>query len=100
MAKSEYKIRSKIWLYPGMAGWHFLSVPKRQTAEIKKAYVGKTKGWGSLPVEATIGKTSWKSSIFPESKSGTYLLPLKAAVRKKEDIFADDMVTFSIKILV
>ncbi len=81
-----------------MAGWHFLSVPKKEATEIKKAYAGKTKGWGSLPVEAKVGKTSWKSSIFPESKSNTYLLPLKAAIRRAEDIFADDMVTFTIKI--
>lgn len=83
-----------------MAGWHFISVPKKESAEIKKAYAGRTKGWGSLPVEATIGKTSWKSSIFPDSKSGTYLLPLKAAIRKSERIYADDTVTFTITIRV
>ncbi len=83
-----------------MTGWHFLSVPKKETAEIKKAFAGKTKGWGSLPVEAKVGKTSWKSSIFPESKSNTYLLPLKAAIRRAESIFADDTVTFAIKIKV
>ncbi len=99
MREIAYKMRSKAWLCPGMTGWHFPSLPKKQSEEIKKTYAGvKRKGWGSLPVEARIGKTTWKSSIFPDSRPGTYLLPLKASVRKAEGIFADDTVTFSIKI--
>jgi hypothetical protein len=46
----------------------------------------------------TIGQTVWKTSIFPDSKSGSYLLPLKAEVRKKEKIGVGDTLTFSIEI--
>jgi hypothetical protein len=53
-------------------------------------YKGLTKGWGSLPVEVTIGKTTWKTSIFPDSKSGTFILPIKAVVRKKEEVYEGD----------
>ncbi|TAK56852.1 DUF1905 domain-containing protein [Patescibacteria group bacterium] len=94
-----YKMRSEVWIYPGMAGWHFVGVPKKQGVEIKKKYGRDAKGWGSLPVQVTIGKTSWVTSIFPDKKSGTYLLPLKAQVRKKEDIFAKDLINFKIEIL-
>lgn len=83
-----------------MAGWHFLSVPKKQSEEIKSEYGSMKKGWGSLPVMATMNKTSWKTSIFPDKKSGTYLLPLKAEIRKKESVFAHDEVQFLIEILV
>lgn len=100
MKSSVYKIKSEVWLYPGMAGWHFLGVPKMQSAEIKEKYGARAKGWGSLPVEVTIRRTIWTTSIFPDNKSGTYLLPLKACARKKENIFARDKVFFSIKILV
>ena len=58
------------------------------------------RGWGSLPVTVTIGKTSWKTSIFPDAKAGAYLLPLKADVRKKEKILASDTVSFSLEIRV
>lgn len=97
---SVYKMKSEVWLYPGMAGWHILGVPKKQSAEIKGRYGARAKGWGSLPVEVTIRKIIWTTSIFPDKKSGTYLLPLKALVRKKENIFARDIVSFSIEILV
>lgn len=98
-AKAEYKVRSKIWLYPGMAGWHFLTVTEKQSKEIKKTFEGKSRGWGSLPVEVTLGKTKWKTSIFPDKKSGTYLLPLKAAVRMKEGVAHGETVSFVIQVL-
>lgn len=98
MTPRIFKVKSSVWLYPGMAGWHFVSVPKKESEKIKKEFGQHAKGWGSLPVLVTIGKTSWKTSIFPDKKSGTYLLPLKAQVRKKERIFSEDRITFSIAI--
>ena len=89
-----------MWLYPGMAGWHFVTVPKKQSAEIKKLFGGMARGWGSLPVLITIGKTSWKTSIFPDKKAGAYLLPLKADVRKKQGISSGDAVNFLLGIRV
>lgn len=98
--KKEYKVRSQVWLYPGMAGWHFIGIPKKESAHITKDFSDQKKGWGSLPVTVTLGKTSWETSIFPDKKSGTYLLPLKAAVRNKEKVSAEDKVTFTIKLRV
>lgn len=83
-----------------MAGWHFVFVPKKQSTEIKKSFGTPKRGWGSIPVVVTIGKTTWKTSIFPDKQSGGYLLPLKTEVRKKEDIFANDSISSVIKILV
>jgi len=100
MAQKKYKLRSEVWLYPGMSAWHFISVPKRASEEIKATFGKNARGWGSLPVVATIGKTSWKTSIFPDKKSGTYLLPLKVSVRKAERILAKDKVTFHLEITI
>jgi hypothetical protein len=95
----KYQISGKIWLYPGeSANWHFFTIPKKESGEIKTAYTGLTRGWGSLPVSVTIGKTNWETSIFPDSKSGTYILPLKAVVRKKEHLYEGDTCTVSIEI--
>ncbi len=99
MRKHHYQLKNKVWLYPGMAGWHFVNVPKKQSDEIKKLYGTLTRGWGSVPVTATIGSTSWNTSIFPDKKSGSYLLPLKAEVRKKEQISSGNIVTFTLEIM-
>ena len=97
-AKNIFKVRSKVFLYPGMAGWHFIGLPKKQSEEIKERFGATARGWGSLPVQVTLGKTSWKTSIFPDKKSGTYLLPLKADVRSKEEVAHGDTVDFVIDI--
>lgn len=98
MMKTNYTMRAKVWLYPGMAAWHFLTLPKKQASDVKKKFGVLARGWGSLPIVVTVGKTSWKTSIFPDKKSGSYLLPLKADVRKKENIKAGDSVVFKLEI--
>ena len=93
-----YSLRAEAWLYPGMAGWHFLTVPKTQGKEIKGLFGDAARGWGSLPVRVTIGATSWTTSIFPDKKSGSYVLPLKLVVRKAEGIEAGDCVAFTLEV--
>lgn len=79
-----------------MSAWRFLALPVKEGKEIKEKYGKRAKGWGSLPVSVTIGRTSWDTSIFPDKKSGTYVLPLKAKIRKAEDIADDASVRFSL----
>lgn len=96
--KKKYKMKAKVWLYPGMAGWHFVYIDKKISTEIRAAQAEKPhRGWGSVRVRATIGKTSWETSIFPDQE-GPYLLPVKAPVRKKEGIGDGDTVTLTIQI--
>ncbi len=98
MAVDRYRMRAKVWLYPGMAGWHFVTLPKRRAEEITERFGEMKRGWGSLRVTVTIGGTTWKTSIFPDKDSGSYVLPLKAEVRKAEGIVEGDTVTFSLEV--
>lgn len=92
----SYTLTSRVIVYPGVAGWRFLSLPTTEGKKIKEAHGKHAKGWGSLPVSVTTGKTTWETSIFPDKKSGTYLLPLKAKVRKAEAISDNDTVTYKL----
>lgn len=74
--------QGKVYRWAANEAFFLVSVPKDLSDEIKEISEGLTKGFGSLKVEATIGKTVWRTSIFPDSKSGQFDLPLKAAVRK------------------
>ncbi len=91
-----YNISSKVIVYPGMGGWRFLIVPRKVGKEIKEQFGKYAAGFGSLKVKVVIGKTTWKTSIFPDKKAGTYLLPLKADVRKSEAIADGSKVNFRI----
>jgi len=101
MSNNLFKMRSRVWLYPGsQAAWHFLTLPKSTAKIIREEFKNIKRGWGSLPVMATIGATTWKTSIFPDKKTGSYLLPLKSQIRKKNNIHANDLVSFTLKIAV
>jgi len=91
-------MKSKVLPYPGMDSWRFAYIDKKISEKIRVAQAKKPRrGWGSVRVRATIGKTSWDTSIFPD-KDGPYLLPLKAAVRKKEEILDGDTIMLTIQI--
>jgi hypothetical protein len=95
----KYKVSSTVWVYPGMAAWRFAHVDKKQSEDIKERFGKKRRGFGSVPVFITLGKSSWKTSIFPDKQSGTYLLPLKAKVRLAEGILDEDKVDFTMEIM-
>ena len=99
MQQAEFQMKAKVWLYPGPAAWHFISLPKKEAKIIRENFSAISRGFGSLKVEVTIGQTSWKTSIFPDKKHDTYVLPLKKDIRTKENIKLDQTVTFTIKIL-
>src|SRR5688572_30120702 len=95
-SKTKYKLRSQVIPYPGFGGWHFLYVNEKVSSEIKERFKSKKRGFGSLRVTVTLGKTVWETSIFPDSHSRGYVLPLKASIRKKESVYARDMVDFTV----
>lgn len=94
----SYKLKAKVMLYSGNAAWHFALVPKVLSAKIKKTFSGMEAGFGSLKVLAQVGKSVWKTSIFPDTKKGIYMLPLKASVRKTENIKAGQTINLNLTI--
>jgi hypothetical protein len=107
----QYTFRSKLWIYNNLtkkstnAGnmvgrWYFITLPKKITVELKSQYSGLKRGWGSLPVQITVGQTTWNTSIFPDSKLGSFVLPVKAGVRKKEGLEDGKMVSLVLRVRV
>jgi hypothetical protein len=56
-------------------------------------------GFGSVRVAVTVGTTSWRTSIFPDSKTRTYLLPVKKEVRDAEKLETVDNVRARVQIV-
>lgn len=79
------------------ASWYFVATD-RSLATTIKTQAKATKGFGSIPVRATVGKTSWSTSLFPD-KQKVYLLPMKVDVRRKEDIREGDRVRVTIALI-
>jgi len=86
----------KILFWRGPAPWFFVAVPAKQSHEIKAVSGLVTYGWGVIPVLVRIGKTKFTTSLFP--KDGKYLVPIKASVRKAENLEKDDKVPIRLEI--
>jgi hypothetical protein len=85
----KYEFTSKPWQYTGPGGWYFISLPEKMAKEIRKVLKSEEEGWGRLKAIAKIGNSEWKTAIWFDTKMNTYLLPLKAEIRKLENLTID-----------
>lgn len=86
----ELEFSGELWFWRGPAPWHFVTVPDDKCAALAESAALVSYGWGVVPVTAQIGETEFQTSLFP--KDGRYLVPVKAWVRKAEDLELGDMV--------
>ena len=84
----ELVFAGRVIEWRGPSPYYFVPVPDAESADIREVAAMATYGWGVIPVEARIGEVAFETSLFP--KDGGYLLPLKDAVRKPQQLSAGD----------
>ena len=94
-----YTFDAELWLYEGEAAWHFVTVPGDVSDDIEARTEGRRRGFGSVRVRATLGATTWTTSVFPDRGRRAYLLPVKKEVRRDEDVEAGDRVRVGLELL-
>jgi hypothetical protein len=87
----ELRFSGTIWYWRGPAPWYFVTVPEEDSQELQDVSSALTYGWGVIPVQARIGRSTWDTSLFP--KDGLYALPIKTAIRRAEDVDEGDLVS-------
>jgi Domain of unknown function (DUF1905) len=95
---ARFHFKAKLWRHGGQAAWHFVTAPKEVSAQMRALTQGLRNPFGSLRVIATIGETTWRTSVFADTKAGAFLLPVKADVRRKEKIGHGDTASVSLEI--
>jgi hypothetical protein len=94
-----YRFRTALWKWQGDSAWHFVTVPFDVSDEIEARTTHVKRGFGSVRVRATIGGTTWETSVFPDSKAEAYVLPVKAGVRKAERITPGDEADVELEVI-
>lgn len=79
-----FAFTATLWEYDGAAAWYFLSLPHDLADAVADASDERRAGFGSVRVEVTIGDSTWRTSLFPDARRATYVLPVKRAVRTAE----------------
>ena len=92
-------VAGPLWLWSGEGGsWHFVTIPEEEAGGLRAAAFAGPRGFGSVRVEAAINGVTWRTSVFPQ-KSGGYILPVKAEVRRKAGIAAGDEVRVELMLI-
>ena len=87
----ECTFRANLWVWDARRSdtWTFVTVPADLSDELRVS-AGPPHGFGSIPVQVSVGGSTWRTSVFPDKESGCYVLPIKAAVRRAEGLAAGD----------
>ena len=87
---------NNMWYWRGPAPHYFVTVPAKYYHDLKAIVGFVTYGWGMIPVTVWIGKSKWNTSLFP--KDGGYIVPIKASIRKAEQLAEGDQVALRFEV--
>ena len=90
-----------LWIWDARRGdsWTFVTLPVEASEEIRDLTDGLRRGFGSVRVRAAIGRSTWTTSIFPDSARNAYVLPIKKAVRRAESLDSGDVATVTVELI-
>ena len=94
----QLEFTARVFHWRGPAPYHFVAVPPDEVEELQEAAALVSYGWGMVPVTVLIGGTEWTTSLWP--KDGSYVVPLKDAIRRAEGIGEGDEVTIRLSVAV
>jgi hypothetical protein len=91
----DFQFEGPVIEWRGPAPFYFVAIPEDEGADIKLAAKG-IEYWGQVPVMVRIGEVEFTTALFP--KDGSYLLPLKAAVRRSAGLEVDHLVAVALDV--
>jgi hypothetical protein len=94
----DLEFTGEVWFWRGPSPFHFVTVPAEEGSALEATAGLVSYGWGMIPVTATLGDTCWTTSLYP--KEGSYVVPLKDAVRRAESVEVGDTVTVRLVVAV
>jgi hypothetical protein len=95
---TRLRFTAELWRWEAQSGWFFVTVGDDASARIHEM-PRPPRGFGSVRVRATVGGTTWTTSVFPDSTRGAYVLPVKKAVRRAERLDEGDPAEFALEVL-
>ncbi|OLT54063.1 DUF1905 domain-containing protein [Cellulosimicrobium sp. CUA-896] len=98
-AGTRFEFEAELWRWQARTdSWVFLALPEQVSDEIADLPLPPA-GFGSVKVAVTLGGSRWSTSIFPDAGRRTYVLPVKAAVRRAEKVDVGDVVRVGVETL-
>lgn len=87
-----------LWEHDSVGAWCFVTVPEELSDDLLLS-AGPPTAFGSIRVEVRVGGSVWRTSVFPDRQSGCYLLPVRKAVRRAEELDVGDTVAVRLEVV-
>ena len=98
MAGYRYEFEAELFRWASRRElWVFAQLPEEVSEEIR-LQPHPPAGFASVKVSVTLGGSRWSTSIFPQA-DGTYVVPIKSAVRRAEGVELGDRVRIGVETL-
>ena len=92
--------------WQGERGTYHLVTITGETAEaiamherLHRLEFGARRGFGSVKVMARVGRTQWKTSVFPQSRKTEWVLLVSKKVMRAEDLSEGDDMPLELELL-
>jgi len=92
----ELTFSGEIFYWRGPSPFHFVATPDAIAEQISAVAPKVSYGWGMVPGTVRLGDTEFETALWP--KDGRYLVPLRDAVRRAEDVDDGDSVILDLHI--
>lgn len=98
----EFCFEAQLWRWEAKSdasgAWIFVTMPEDQAEDLRME-AGPPRGFGSVRVEARIGASVWRTSVFPSTESASFVLPVKKAVRQQEGLEEGSTCTVTLRLI-
>lgn len=71
--------------------WMQVKVAEKHAQRVQRAFEAQPRGFRSVPVMASIADDEWRTALF-RYRDGSWVLPLKAVLRRRHDLHEGDVV--------
>ena len=95
---SDLRFTAPLWMHHGEGSWHFVTLPPEAGDELRDSVPPRGPGFGAIRVTVTVGVTTWGTSVFPDKTTGSYVLPVKKAVRVANRLVVGDEVQVLLRV--
>lgn len=99
----QWQFDADLWLWDARREdtWTFVTLPPEVSVDVEDAALaaGPRRGFGSVPVEVSVGGSTWRTAVFPDKESGCFVLPIKKPVRRSEGLAPGDSLSVRLRVL-
>ncbi len=93
---TPFSFEAEVIYWRGPSPFFYAAIPEAHARALGRIARAVSYGWGMIPVEAAVNGVAFATSLFP--KDGTYLLPLKAEVRRRANVTAGDSISVELAV--